>query len=70
MIQLAPSVKNKNVFFICQRVWKTVKCQGEIREKSENFEVDDKWQTCIVAFVDKVKKFWYLIINNNTRRDK
>ena len=22
----------------------TVKCQGKIREKSGNFEVDDKWQ--------------------------
>ena len=29
--------------FNCQRVWKTcVKCQGKIREKSGNFEVDDK----------------------------
>ena len=23
-----------------------VKCQGKIREKSGNFEVDDKWQPC------------------------
>ena len=38
-------VKNKNdLFWLCQRVWKTVKCQGKIREKSGNFEVDDKWQ--------------------------
>ena len=30
-------LKNKNdiFFFICQRVWKTVKCQGKIREKSQ-----------------------------------
>ena len=35
------------MIFICQRVWKTVKCQGQIREKSGNFEVDDKWQPCI-----------------------
>ena len=28
-------------FLICQRVWKTVKCQGKIREKSGNFEVSD-----------------------------
>ena len=33
--------------FIFQRLWKTVKCQGKIREKSGNFEVDDKWQPCI-----------------------
>ena len=33
-------------FFYLQRVWKTVKCQGKIREKSVNFEVDDKWQPC------------------------
>ena len=31
-------------FLICQRVWKTVECQEKIREKSGNFEVDDKWQ--------------------------
>ena len=30
--------------FICQRVWKTAKCHGKIREKSGNFEVNDKWQ--------------------------
>ena len=27
-----------------KRVWKTVKCQGKIREKSGNFEVEDTWQ--------------------------
>ena len=37
-------------FFICQRVWKTVKCQGKIREKSGNFVVDDKWQPCLTWF--------------------
>ena len=36
------------IFFICHRVWKTVKCQGKIREKSGNFEMDDKWQPCIL----------------------
>ena len=36
-------------FLICQRVWKTAKCQGKIREKSGNFEVD-KWQPC--SFVE------------------
>ena len=25
-----------------------MKCQGKISEKSGNFEVDDKWQPCIV----------------------
>ena len=35
-------VKNKNDFLSCQRIWKTVKCQEKIREKSGNFEVDDK----------------------------
>ena len=25
----------KMIFLICQRVWKTVKCQGEIRESQE-----------------------------------
>ena len=39
-------VKNKNDSLICQRVWKNTKCQGKIREKSGNFEVDDKWQPC------------------------
>ena len=39
-------MKNKNVFLICQRVWKTVKSRGKIREKSGNFKVDDKWQPC------------------------
>ena len=33
--------------FICQRVWKTVKCQGKIKEKSGNFEVADEWQPCM-----------------------
>ena len=38
-------LKNKkHFFFICQRIWKTAKCQGKIREKSGSFEVDDKWQ--------------------------
>ena len=32
---------------IYQRVWKTVKCQGKISEKSGKFEVDDKWQPFI-----------------------
>ena len=39
-------VKNKKTF-IFQRVWKTVKCQGKIREKSGNFEVNVKWQPCV-----------------------
>ena len=38
------------IFFrLCQRVWKTVKCQEKLREKSGNFEVDDKWQPCFVV---------------------
>ena len=37
-------IKIKNDFLNCQRVWKTVKCQGKISEKSRNLEVDDKWQ--------------------------
>ena len=42
VIQFAPLKKRmKMIFFICERVWKTVKCQGKIREKSGNFEVDD-----------------------------
>ena len=28
----------------CKKSVKTVKSQGKIREKSGNFEVDDKWQ--------------------------
>ena len=35
------------IILICQSVWKTVKCQGKIREKSENFEVGDKWQAWV-----------------------
>ena len=40
------------MFFLLtyQRVWKTVKSQGKIREKSGNFEVDDKWQPCLSYF--------------------
>ena len=42
VIQFAPLKKRmKMIFFICERVWKTVKCQRKIREKSGNFEVDD-----------------------------
>ena len=37
-------VKNETDFFICHRVWKAVECQGKIREKSGNFEVDYRWQ--------------------------
>ena len=38
-------VKNKNDFYCSVRGYaKTVKCQGKIREKSGNFEVDDKWR--------------------------
>ena len=33
---------------ICRRVWKPVKSQGKIREKSGSFEVDDKWQPWIL----------------------
>ena len=36
---------------ICQKVWKTAKYQGKIREKSGNFEVDDKWQPCPVLSI-------------------
>ena len=36
-------VKNKNDFFLSDGM-ETVKYQGKIREKSGNFEVDDKWQ--------------------------
>ena len=41
-------------FLICQRVWKTVKCQAKIREKSGNFEVDDKWQPCTVSLTNSL----------------
>ena len=43
---------------ICQRVWKTVKCQGKIREKSGNFEVDDKWQLCNGLSMDSLPYRW------------
>ena len=32
--------------WIRQGVWKAVKYQGKIREKSGNYELDDKWQPC------------------------
>ena len=35
------------LLFIFHRVWKTVKYQGKIREKSRNFEVNYKWQPCL-----------------------
>ena len=41
------------IFLICQRVSKTAKCQGKIREKSGNLEVDDKWQLWIIWFRKK-----------------
>ena len=40
---------NKNDFLSYQRVWKAIKCQGKIREKSGNYEVDDKWQPCSLS---------------------
>ena len=40
------------IFFICQRIWKTVKCQG----KSGNFEVDDKWQPSLNEYSYNVSK--------------
>ena len=46
-------VKNKTDFLICHRVWKAVECQGKIREKSGNFEVDDRWQPCITLTLCK-----------------
>ena len=52
VVQLTP-LKNKNDFLTCQMVWKTAKCQGKIREKSGNFEVDDKWQPWGKAYTDK-----------------
>ena len=65
-------MKNKNGFLICQRVWKTIKSQGKIKEKSGNFEVDDKWQPsvnkpcCVGAMLDYeathlhlFSKIWY-----------
>ena len=49
------------IFVICQRVWKTVKCPGKIRERSGNFEVDDKWQPCVsINEVDTLK--WQLLL--------
>ena len=57
-------VKNKNGFLICQRVWKAVICQGKIRGKSGNFEVDDKWQPNLMIekkiMSDQVKNMLYL----------
>ena len=45
-------LENKNNFILTfQRVWKTVKCQGKIREKSGNFEVTVKWQPCYSGLV-------------------
>ena len=43
----------KMTFFLFnfQRVWNTVKCRGKIREESGNFEVDDKWQPCLLFHV-------------------
>ena len=43
------------IFLIWQRVWKTAKCQGKIREKSGNFEVDNKWQPCV-----RFLSWWFL----------
>ena len=33
------------------------KCQGKVREKSGNFEVDDKWQPCTVH----IAKYIYIL---------
>ena len=60
VIQLAPlNLRIKKIIFICQGVWKKETCQGKIREKSGNFEVDDKWQPCLkVSFYCNVLKYW------------
>ena len=47
VIQLALLNQRIKVIFLAVRGYgKTVKCQGKIREKSGNFEVDDMWQPC------------------------
>ena len=46
-------VKNQNNFCIFQRVWKTIKRQEKIMEKSGNFEVNDNWQLCLVRPLNK-----------------
>ena len=68
MIQFSTiTVKNKNDFLICQRVWKTVKSPGKIREMSGNFEVDDKWQHASRSFyfhsIDRHRIFIHLSYN-------
>ena len=59
MIQLVPfKLKIKKDFLlICQTVWKAVKCQGKIREKSRNLEVAVKWQPWECAAMDSVLSF-------------
>ena len=49
------TIKVKNFFFFFYQlvVWKTVKCQGKMREKSGDFEMDDKWQPCSVKTQDR-----------------
>ena len=49
-------VKNKNDFFYLSEVWKTVKCQGKIREKSGNFEMNESFHfwLCFVAQTGKI----------------
>ena len=40
-------VENKKVFFFYQSEgMENCKMSGKIREKSGNFEMDDKWQPC------------------------
>ena len=48
------------MIFLSVRGYGKLKCQGKIREKSGNFEVDDKWQPCNLLISTSEKKYPYL----------
>ena len=42
-----PGNSCKSDFGGCKKVWKIVKSQGKVMEKSGNFEIVNDWQPCI-----------------------
>ena len=49
-----------------KRVWKTIKCQVEIREKSGNFEVEYKWQPCKNALKQSRRRAYIVYIESES----
>ena len=39
-------------------VWKTVKTQGKVMEKSGNFDIENEWQSCYSLMIQVYKIFF------------